>query len=351
MSKFGIPVVKKKFLFQKMSLDSAIENKTIFNKFPIFSIHIFTPMSRCVAEPLVETANLSENLYFIVKQIPVTIFIEESFIKQFIKMGSLHALSHNARIGTENFITFLPSGDLFLYLENEIAESLALKKEISLEKKVKKQKLSFQTCKIQTKLPNFHCGEKLYDLVHQELNKLNFIKFDVLLKWKPQGNICPQSIRHYFEKKGYECITCEPSHANTTKISVPVPNMNLKELDSVEMEELIEWIGIQVCNISDFPDSDTDKLFSIKHEESSQIVEHLEIDFYQGFYDGEDVCSILKKSKDLLEKNPDMKFIIVFIKGYLDSYLARKKFEKFSSGNKIAALIISSNFQYFVTNL
>ncbi|GFQ85617.1 uncharacterized protein TNCT_684211 [Trichonephila clavata] len=351
MLNLGVSKAKNRFLIKKMSVDSAIENKTVLNRFPIFSVHIFTPVSRKLRETFEETLTLPENIYFIVKQIPVTVFIEEPFITQFIKTGSLHAFSHNTKVDMENFIALLPSGELILYLENEIAETLALKKDHIPQNNVKKRKPNFQTCKIETKLPNFRRGEKLYDLVHNELTKLKDMKFDVLLKWKPEGNICPQSIRCYFEKEGYECITCEPSYTNTTNFSIPVPNINLKQFDFSKIEDIMEWIGLQICNISDFPGGvDIGNVFLMQQEESSHI-ENLKIDFFQGFFEGDQVCSILKKSKKLFEENPEMQFIIVFISGYSESYISRKKFEKFSSGDKSTTLIISADLVYSVTSL
>ncbi|GFT62215.1 hypothetical protein NPIL_250821, partial [Nephila pilipes] len=76
----------------------------------IVPIHVFTPGKRSFTEIFGEASILPKNEYFIVEKIPVTIFIDESFIKQFIKNGSLQALSYNARLDMENFTAFLPSG-------------------------------------------------------------------------------------------------------------------------------------------------------------------------------------------------------------------------------------------------
>ncbi|GFU10320.1 uncharacterized protein NPIL_245091, partial [Nephila pilipes] len=206
-------------------------------------------------------------------------------------------------------------------------------------------------CIIDTKLSNFHHGEKLYDLVKSELDKLKDIKFDVLLKWKPEGDICPQSIRDYFEREGYDCITCEPYCTNFRQFSTPFPNMNLKQLDSFQVEELMEWIGMLICNICDIPDSDASKLQQFENPKSPTITEEWKVDFCLGFHDGDEVCSLLKESKKLFEKEPDLPFLIVFLSGYLESYTAGERFERFSSEDKITALIISPDFQCLVITM
>ncbi|GFT52374.1 uncharacterized protein NPIL_63931 [Nephila pilipes] len=341
--------------FRKRNLKDKNRNKSYgicgFNR-QIRKIHIFTPGKRSFTQIFGETSILPINKSFIVEKIPVTLFIDESFTKQFIKNGSLQALSFTDRVDMENFIAFLPSGELALYLENEIAESLSLKKEPNCKKEeVKKQRLNFQTCIIDTKLSNFHHGEKLYDLVKSELDKLKDIKFDVYLKWKPEGDICPLSIRDYFEREGYDCSTCVSYCTIIRQLSTPFPNMNLKQLDSFPVEELTDWIGMVICNICDILDSGASKLLQLENPKSPNIREEWKVDYCLGFHDGDEVCRLLKESKKLFEKKPDLPFFIVFLKGYLDSYTAGERFEKFSFEDKIVALIIFPDFQCLVITM
>ncbi|GIY59390.1 uncharacterized protein CDAR_33811 [Caerostris darwini] len=330
-----------------MPLDTLIENKTLLHNFPIFSVYVFIPESKHVTEILGE--KLSKNVYFIIKEVSVVSLIEASFIKEFIEVGSLYAFSYQAKVEEENFITLLPSGKLILYLQNNIAECLSLRKYYPPElKKHERRTLRFQTCIIDTKLPNFLPGQKLYDSTLNELNKLKDFKFDLLLKWEPTGDICPESIRTYFEKHGYECNTCEPNIYENTKPSVSVPNLNLEELDSIQINDLIHWIGVQLCNISFHPEK-SDMLANSSTtylNEQSKHINFLKIESYEGFFDGDYILSILKESREVFKKYSNLPFIIVSIAGYLESYFELEK--KFRSGDKSIFLVISPQLQCWI---
>ncbi|GBM92263.1 hypothetical protein AVEN_212546-1 [Araneus ventricosus] len=355
MFEFGIKNVRKGVKVRGITFDALKEDESVLNNFPIYCLHIFIPGPIVVDETCTDKIISPENVYFIVKQATVASLIKAPFIEQFVKCGSLQAFSYKSKIRQENFIALLPTGKLILYLRQNIAQSLLIKREPyrGLKKSSKRQRLDFQTFVIDTKLKDFIPGKKPYNSISCELNKLNDLRFDLLIKWKPEGNICPQSIRSYFENEGYESVTCEPQHTCNVKRAACMPDIDIKKFDSSQVDALMEWIGIHICGISLEPDNSDnfllhcpeqiDDLFSVGRKP-------LKINMYEGFFDIFQVRSLLEESKKLFEKHSDIPFIVISITGYFESFTFRKEL-KFSAEDKVTTLLITPELKCWVINL
>ncbi|XP_055950549.1 ribonuclease P protein subunit p40-like [Argiope bruennichi] len=352
---FGFKNVRKGVKVREFTFDALKEDENVLNNFPIYCLHIFIPGPRVVDETCTEKIISPNNVYFIIKQVTVSSLIKAPFLEQFVKCGSLQAFSYKSKIRQENFIALLPTGKLILYLKQNFAQNLLIKREPyrEVKKSSKRQRLDFQTFVIDTKLPSFVPGKKPYNSIWCELNKLNDFKFDLLLKWNPEGNICPQSVRVYFENEGYKCITCESQHICNVKPSACMPDIDISKFDSSHVDALMEWIGMQICGISLEPENSDTFLF---HD--SQQKEHLysvgkkplKINMYEGFFDIFQVRYLLEETKKLFEDHSDIPFIVVSITGYFESFTFRKEL-KFSEEDKMTTLLITPDLKCWVIDL
>lgn len=63
------------------------------------------------------------------------------------------------------------------------------------------------------------------------------------------GNVCPQSLKSYFTSQVLKCIPCTPKHKEFLKFSVPVPKLNFEMKDHDVLNDVLEWIGMQICGL------------------------------------------------------------------------------------------------------
>ncbi|CAL1268009.1 unnamed protein product [Larinioides sclopetarius] len=259
MFEFGIKNVRKSVKVRGVTFDALKEDESILNNFPIYCLHIFIPGPMVVDETGTDKITSPENVYFIIKQITVASLIKAPFIEQFVKCGSLQAFSYKSKIRQEDFIALLPTGKLILYLNQNIAQSLLIKREPCrrLKKSNKRQRLDFQR------------------------------------------NICPQSIRSYFENEGYDSLTCEPQHTCNVKRDASMPDIDTKNFDSSQVDILMEWMGIHICGIS--LESDNSDNFLLHCPEQIDNLgsvgrKPLKINIYEGFFDIFQVRILLEES-------------------------------------------------------
>ncbi|KAG8191457.1 hypothetical protein JTE90_020707 [Oedothorax gibbosus] len=319
------PPPNHRLVFSSMDLESLLKKINVFTSFPIYSIHLLVPGDEKIINNFTEKLMSPGKVYFIVKNISPSVFIQPDFIKHYIKTGFCHVFSANAHAENDNFLSIIPSGKLILSLDNDIASSLSLEKDYPSGQKniVKRKKPRKSVYKIDLMSPNFIPGKKLYETVSTELNKLNHIKSDVMIKWEPKGDVCHQSIRTYFESIGHEIITFEPGFSHYPKFSVPIPKINFEEFDEETAEDVLEWVGTQICDINLSEEADS-FVSQFRIAEPSEVLHRLQMSVYEGFYSGAHICDLLNEAKNLFVTHPEVSFLAVSIGGYQDCYIHRK---------------------------
>ncbi|XP_035229522.1 ribonuclease P protein subunit p40-like isoform X2 [Stegodyphus dumicola] len=312
MQNFPCPPNHLKFF--QVDRENILKNYDLFNSFPIHSVHLLIPAPKSFIENYEGVLNSDDAIYFLAKQITAASLIEEVFLMHFIKNGVLQAVPHNIR-ADNNFIS-----------------------------------ITSTACVIEMKDSNFFPGKKLYKSVLHELTKIDDLRFDLLLSWKSNGDICSQSLKKYFENQGYECIAFEPTYRQSCKISVSVPIINFELFEPSVLEDVLEWIGAHICEI-DFPDDADSYVSKFAVPKPSQLVDRLFTASWRGFFSAHQVFRLMEEMRKILEKNPYLPFVASLISGFQDCYVMYKGFEHLSSADKLICLILSRQCNYFVATL
>ncbi|XP_054714999.1 ribonuclease P protein subunit p40-like [Uloborus diversus] len=333
--------------FNRMKEDDLVKSNNFLNSFPFHSIHLFVPNAKFQSE-CENILSSKPDVYFICKDVTASSLLEKEFVEYFVKKGSLWAITQNDNAETENSLAVLPSGKLVISLETEIAECLSLNK-IGSKKKRKKEK-SFTSYEISLKTITSTSEKKIYEKTLSELAKINHISFTICLKWIPSENVCPQSIKTYFETHGYKYLVCEPSHTHASKHCIPAPLITSEAFESDTCEHILEWIGALTCGVeySESLDNYTSK-FTVP--EPSSVIDKLQIDSWKGFYSKADFIHLHQEIKKIFMKNSSTQFVAVCIDGYQDCYLECSGFGHFSAADKLACIIFFPSADCWVLTL
>ncbi|CAH2252426.1 jg2022 [Pararge aegeria aegeria] len=176
----------------------------------------------------IEDCIIDDSDYYKVTNCPLTEFVDPVFIKNFVHSGKLYSLSTNTNCITQNCAAVTPDGILTLHILENVYQTLGLEGNKCAHR--------FYQIKINMK------ELKSIDRVKTALQKLK--TFDLNISWVPDSeNICPSSIAKYFCDKNYQVSTHSMAIQRVTPDIKVVPT-----LDSSDIDEVVEWIGMLAHN-------------------------------------------------------------------------------------------------------
>lgn len=252
---------------------------------------------------------LDDTQYYMVSDLPIFEFCNTEFIQLFVKKGRFSAVSIGVHLDQDNCACFTSEGQIYLSLDRGSYQSLGINGKLAPH--ILREPKNRYVVKIDTGAPGFKQGTKHYEHIINCL-KNSDIRFDFYITWNPHDeSICPSSIAKYFSDHGYRVLEKQPEikHSQLTDIHLPIivkhnlqgivsqkdnernsPTMEIdtsietceEEDESMEPEELLEWIGTQHLAVK--LDSDISSTLSIVQPKPSSSISSLKSTHCTGFY-------------------------------------------------------------------
>ncbi|XP_013146979.1 PREDICTED: uncharacterized protein LOC106109881 [Papilio polytes] len=165
---------------------------------------------------------------------PLTEFVDNVFIKSFVRNGKLYCLSADRNCIVKNCVAITPDGILTLHVLDYTYQTLGLEG----------SKRPHNYYEVNIDLKNI----KNTDRIKHALRKLG--TFDFHIYWEPHSDdVCPSTVARYFHNKDIDVTLCS---LKTKKISPQITQV--PSLENVEIEEIVEWVGMLSHNADLNPD-------------------------------------------------------------------------------------------------
>ncbi|XP_014357068.2 uncharacterized protein LOC106709729 [Papilio machaon] len=165
---------------------------------------------------------------------PLTEFVDNVFIESFVKNGNLYCLSADRNCIVKNCAAITPDGILTIHVLEYTYQTLGLEG----------SKRPHNYYEISIDLKNI----RNIDRVKQGLRKLG--TFDFNIYWEPNSeDVCPSTVARYFHDKNVDVTLCS---LKTKKLSPQITRV--PSLEDVEIEEIVEWVGMLCHNANLNPD-------------------------------------------------------------------------------------------------
>ena len=286
---------------------------------------------KCFTEDYIQsTENLS---YYLVKNIPIYVFINKILINGFVKTGRLSGVSINNEIDFDDCFALLPNGLIVLSVKESTYQRMGIvgKKSILYKKKncVKKYLIEID-------LNDEHLtpGTKYYRRTEECLQKSGLF-FDIFIKWEvtdedlTKQSISSMSLGNIFSYirdnssddslKHFHWCRCSPSFRSFDNKQIPIPIVN-RECLSEDIQTLIEWFGAQICQINCDLSEDSDvSTFGISHYQKREDIHCVSIN---GFFTSSDIESLFDSFKQKIVKKSDKDITAFIVNGFEDTPIA-----------------------------
>lgn len=195
--------------------------------------------------------SFSDVFSYRLSQLPVYRLLEIPFISAFVKKGSVHLLSSDTKLDTQDCAAVTPTGFLLLHLTKDTYQELGLD---AVQQTYQQKKNDIYVVKIDLKADHFRPGKKGYDKVMNCLKNRIQLKFNFLVSWVPHDSqVCSSSIGVYFTDlcNRVECIDPKIESRVLTSMRYPVVCADDPEgqNSACHFMEVFEWIGSLACDI------------------------------------------------------------------------------------------------------
>ncbi|ESO82738.1 hypothetical protein LOTGIDRAFT_229773 [Lottia gigantea] len=304
-----------------------------------------------ISKPPVEwIKNIVDDLSYEVKNVPVSMLIEEEFLGAFSRNGKLQVLSTGRFIDTDNCISFLPTGKLILHVNKDTYISLGLEGSKSQYYKNKQTKYVVE---VDTNTSSFIPGKNYYERVRTCFRNQPDLVFNLLVNWEPPDeNICSTSLKVYFEKKGLEvvCSNLEIVYRQTKNQTIPCIESSQLDTSNNNYEEIFEWLGCVACDIDLQEINSESYLSTLSCPEPNNIINTSCYYQLKGFITSSQIQYLLHIIRKSLEDHPECPWINVTVHGFSDSPVSssNKEHGYHEGGDYIYSFIIFPNQTYWL---
>ncbi|KAI8825190.1 ribonuclease P 40kDa subunit-domain-containing protein [Fimicolochytrium jonesii] len=281
--------------------------------------------------------------------LPLSHFLDETFLKNYVRQGGFTALRVNARLDTDDVFAILPTGHLLLSLTKDTYESLGLVGKAS-------KSGGRHVVKIDLSDPSFKPGDKHYDRVKwcfsHTINpsmKYDFYFSFVNITTNQSIDINPAHFPAGSNLTKYSTGTRQRIYNDTTmpdsasiqlrsfqkSSNNPSAKASYSALEPAEHEEwkshaleLIEWFGLLLCDDDGEDDKDTaedipaDPFYSVytipEPTRTSSVIRITS----KGFISTEQITSVLKTIRTALSAStstPTIPWALVAAWGFRDA--------------------------------
>jgi len=271
---------------------------------------------------------LEDTQYYKVLGLPVVEFCQTEFLQLFVKKGLFSAVSVGVHLDQDNCACITPEGQIYLSLDRASYQALGINGKLAPH--ILREPKNRYVVKIDTDVPGFIPGANLYNRTINCLQKYNLI-FDFYITWSPHdASVCPSSIAKYLSERGYEIIEkyadvkqnqltdvhlpllvsgkhdihSTVSHIHNEKSSLNKESYTTIELseekveESLDHEELLEWIGAQHLAVKLGPDISS--TLSIVQPSPSSSISSLKSLHCNGFYNSLQIENIIQLLRQYL---------------------------------------------------
>ncbi|XP_054163004.1 ribonuclease P protein subunit p40-like [Oppia nitens] len=268
--------------------------------------------------------------YYLIKSVPLYVFIDKILINGFVKKGHLFCLSINKDIDLDDCFAVLPNGRLILSITESTYHRLGL---IGRKSILYRNKCCIKKYMIEIDLKDDHLipGTKLFKRTDECLRRSGLV-FDVYIKWHVNDDqsheISSMSIKNFFDYiknnsndcnlKTIEMSRCVPSlrHFTNKYVAIPVINDDNEE----DLQVIIEWFGAQVCQIDCDKSQDKEvSSFSVKECDERQDISCV---ILNGFFNSYDIKGLLTELKTKLYDTKDKCLNGFIVNGFEDTPIA-----------------------------
>ncbi|XP_011501085.1 PREDICTED: ribonuclease P protein subunit p40-like isoform X2 [Ceratosolen solmsi marchali] len=180
---------------------------------------------------------LEDSDYYRINGLRAVELINRTFINSFIKQGTFSLLTVDKRLDIDNLIAITPDGHLWLNLRRSCYQKLGIEgKPTRFERK----EHSRYVVKINLKASKLTPGNKYYERIYTNLDKMLDLTFDVIISWDPLAErICPSSVAAWFDKRGFPVNICHQQVIRRCEYSLEIP-----ALVQNNYKEFFEWLGV-----------------------------------------------------------------------------------------------------------
>ncbi|XP_047491400.1 ribonuclease P protein subunit p40-like [Penaeus chinensis] len=258
--------------------------------------------------------------HYLVKNLPLAEFCTPVFLQAFRQKGHFHALCCDTRIDVDNTAAMTPDGYLHILVDKFTYQELQLHGTLSSH--ILRKPQDRYVIKINTNEKTFRPGKSYYERVTSALGHPR-LKFNFWITWKPKnGDICPSSVAKYFHDLGFAVEEQFPDVYKSIASEVAMPRLDKSQEDEVEElepEDLLEWIGCQSLGIR--LGTDPSSMCELVRPKAYDMVSNVNAVHCTGFFTPEYIVSLVSTLRSwLLERSPtSVPWLSVTVYGHPDS--------------------------------
>ncbi|XP_026744442.1 uncharacterized protein LOC113505809 [Trichoplusia ni] len=213
--------------------------------------------------------------YYKLTNCSLTEFVEPTFIECFVKTGKIHCLSVGRNCVIENCVAITPDGHLVLHVLDYTFQTLGLEGT--------KRPYNYYEVKIDLKTITH------YSKVRSGLDKLKL--FDLNITWEPNNeDICPSSIAKYFSDRNVNISV----HSLKSRSVSPFVN-EIPVLKDVDIEEMVEWVGLLAHDVDITPTEQYISMYSQPDSDYALKTGRISILIVKGFITPTVVSQVCEK--------------------------------------------------------
>ncbi|XP_077983099.1 uncharacterized protein LOC144437939 [Glandiceps talaboti] len=319
------------------------------------TIEILLPGCKHFPTELAESLPSSEVFYH-VKNLPISEFITIEFINRFIKKGKFYALSRGPHIDTGNVVAVLPTGILLLSVDKDTYEELGLvgtPSQFNIHKKQRKFVIE-----IDLTATAFHPGKKNYERVSWCLKDRLDLNFDFYLSWDPSDKKGRESIASFFQNYKCEEVPLKLTKQRLTDTAVPV--INSDNLDTTLTDDgscqqcnawdFYEWLGAMACQVDCSVGQSDGFVSRYTCPDPQHVVDHAVSHQYVGYVTPNTVEKLLDNLRLYVKSSKKTPWASITVHGFMDSPVSWKNREHgfYVSGENLYTFVVFPDDKYWL---
>lgn len=298
--------------------------KIIHNHHYNTQISLLIPDTPSLPQEILDSL-LDDTQYYMVSDLPVFELCKAEFLQLFVKKGSLSGISVDVLLDQDNCACITPEGQLYLSLDRGSYQALGINGKLAPH--ILREPKNRYVVNIDTGGPGFKKGSNHYERTINCLKNSN-LRFDFHITWNPYDeSVCPSSVAKYLSDHGYKVIEKQADIKQTQLTDVHLPLIAKHELqrkgsekdndknsptmeidtsiekyeevdESMEPEELLEWIGAQHLAVKLGPD--VSSTMSIIQPSPSSSICSLKSTQCTGFYTADQIEILIRLLRQYL---------------------------------------------------
>ncbi|XP_052265177.1 ribonuclease P protein subunit p40-like isoform X2 [Dreissena polymorpha] len=345
-----------KLVFERSSFKNEKENHkmTILNQYFNHTVQLLLPGTEDL--PADMDTLLIQEASFLVREVPLSFFLNEEFIEGFVKSGLMQALSVGTCVDNENCIALLPTGVLLLSVCTDTYQDIGLEGRPS-------EWPNKHVIEIDLTDKNFRSGNKLHARTKSCFNERWTLKWDFLVNWTPKDpKICSTSIQNYFKHQNIVCNRLKfTKHVQKHKqLMVPTFCPDSFECSGKQIMqsgdcgerpcdqyEVFEWLGACALGVEMTGNGVGDYISNYTCPSPNTTVPAAVCASYSSMFSSHTIQLLMEKLRDFMQTK-DQRWCSVTVHGFMDAPVAWRRDHGFhSNGDNLYTFVLFQNGDYW----